>query len=107
MIIHSIIALVKDIEKWIYKNWVNTFLSHMNLLKEIYNVKVDLSNYATKGDIKNATRIDASNLALKLNLAKSKAKIDKIDTGKLKLVPTDLNKLSNVVNNDAVKNCVW
>ena len=71
------------------------------------NVKVDLSNYATKGDIKNATRTDASNLALKLNLAKSKAKTDKIDIGKLKIVPTDLNKLSNVVNNDAVKNCVW
>ena len=49
----------------------------MNLLEETYNVKVDLSNYATKGDIKNATRIDASNLALKLNLAKSKAEIDK------------------------------
>ena len=71
------------------------------------NVKVDLSNYATKGDTKNATRIDASNLALKLNLAKSKAETDKIDIGKLKLVPTDLNKLSNVVNNDAVKKTVY
>ena len=33
------------------------------------NVKVDLSNYATKADFKNAARIDTSKLALKPNLA--------------------------------------
>ena len=33
------------------------------------NVKVDLSNYATKADLKNATGIDTSNFALKSNLA--------------------------------------
>ena len=36
------------------------------------NVKVDLSNYTTKADLKNATGIDTSNFALKLNLTSLK-----------------------------------
>ena len=46
------------------------------------NVKVDLSNYATKG-------IDTSNFALKSNLASLKTEVDKINVGKLKTVPAD------------------
>ena len=67
------------------------------------NVKVDLSNCATKANLKNATEIDSSKLALKSNLANLKAKVDKIDVDKLKTVPIDLSKLSNVVNNDVAK----
>ena len=67
------------------------------------NVKVDLSNYATKADIKNATGIDTSKLALKSNLVTLEAEVDKIDVNKLKTVPIDLSELSNVVNNDVVK----
>ena len=33
------------------------------------NVKIDLSNYATKEDIKNISHVDKSNFALKSNLA--------------------------------------
>ena len=33
------------------------------------NVKVDLSNYAAKTDVKNITQIDTSSFALKKNLA--------------------------------------
>ena len=66
-------------------------------------VKVDWSNYATKADLNNATAFDTSKLALKLNLANLKAKIDKIDVGKSKTVPVDLSKLSNVGDNDVVK----
>ena len=40
------------------------------------NVKVDLSNYITKADLKNATGIDTSSVTLKSNLAKLKAEID-------------------------------
>ena len=63
-------------------------------------VELDLSNYATKADLKNATRVDISILALKLNLKNLKAKIAIIDVDKLKTVPKDLSKLSNVVDND-------
>ena len=47
------------------------------------NVKVDLSNYATKTDLKRVTRIDISDLALKSNLSELKAEVDKIDIDKL------------------------
>ena len=70
------------------------------------NVNVDLSNYTTEADLKNATGIDTSNLALKSNLAKLKAEIYKIDVDKLKPVPADLSKLSNVFTNDIVKKTV-
>ena len=67
------------------------------------NVTVDLSNYATKTDLKNVTHVDTSNFALKTNLPDLKTEVDKLDTGKLVHVPTDLSKLSNVVKNDVVK----
>ena len=43
-----------------------------------------------------------SNLASKSDLAKLKAEIDKIDVGKLKAVPVDFTKLSDVVNDEVV-----
>ena len=61
------------------------------------NVKVDLSNYATKTDLKNITHIDPSSFALKTNLASLKTEVDKLDIDKLAPVPTDLSKLSDAV----------
>ena len=66
-------------------------------------VKLDLTNYATKDDVKNITHVDVSSYATKANLACLKTEVDKIDTDKLKTVPADLAKLSNVVKNDVVK----
>ena len=89
------------------------------------SVKVDLSNYATKADIKNVTNVNTSNFELKTNLANLKTevdklnidklkslpnnlsilktKLDKLDIDKLAPVPTDLSKLSDVVKNEVVK----
>ena len=67
------------------------------------NAKVDLSNYATKADLKNVSNFDVSSFALKSNLASLKTEVDKIDADKLKTAPVDLAKLSNVVKNDVVK----
>ena len=64
------------------------------------NVKVDLSNYGTKTDIKNISHVDTSSFALKTNFESLKTKVDKLDIDKLVLVPVDLNKLSDVVKND-------
>ena len=61
------------------------------------NVKVDISNYATKSDIKNISHVDASGFALKTNLANLKTEVDKLDIDKLVSVPVDLSKLSDVV----------
>ena len=66
-------------------------------------VELDLSNYATKDDVKNITYVDVSSYATKTNLAALKTEVDKIDADKSKTVPADLAKLSNVVKNDVVK----
>ena len=69
------------------------------------NVKVelDLTNYATKTDLKNITHADVSSFASKTNLAALKTEVDKIDKDKLKTAPTDLAKLTNAIENDVVK----
>ena len=67
------------------------------------NVKVDLSNYAAKADIKNISHVDTSSFALKTNLANLKTEVDKLDIDKLVPVPVDLSKLSDVVKNDFIK----
>ena len=71
------------------------------------NVTVDLSNYATKNDIKNITHVETSSFALKTNLANLKSEVDKLDVDKLATVPVDLSKLSNVVKNNVVKKTVY
>ena len=91
------------------------------------NVKVelDLSNYATRADLKNATGVDTSEFAKKTyfanlksdvdkldrdkfknvpsNLSNLKSKLDKLDFDKLAPVPVDLSKPSNVLKNDVLK----
>ena len=70
-------------------------------------VKIDLSNYATKTDIKNISHVDTSSFALKTNLASLKTEVDKLDIVKLVPVSVDLSKLSDAVKNDAVKKAVY
>ena len=66
-------------------------------------VKIDLSNYATKADIKNISQVDTSSFALKTNLYNLKTEIDKLGIDKLVPIPNDFSKLSNVVKSDVVK----
>ena len=81
--------------------------------------ELDLPNYATESDFKNATGADAdaSDFAKKvdgkLDIGKSekvpndwsslKSKVDKLDIGKLQTTRVELNKLSDVVKNNVVK----
>ena len=67
------------------------------------NVKVDLSNYATKTDLKNVTHVDTSSFALKTNLASLKTEVDKLDIDILAPVSVDFSKLSDSVKNDVAK----
>ena len=78
------------------------FPSYNNSSKNI-KAEFDLSNYATKDDVKNITHVDVSSYASKTNLAALKTEVDKIDTDQLKIVPNDLAKLSNVVKKIVVK----
>ena len=94
-------------------------------IKENVKVELDLSNYATKVDLKNATGVDTSDFAKKTdsanlksdvnkldidklknvptNVISLKSKEDKLDVGKLVSVPINLRKLSDVVKNDVKK----
>ena len=103
IIIHLIVGLIKKI---LYE-MSQYFPKPCKPFGEDINVKVNLSNYARKSDLKKATGIDTSNLALKSNLAKLKAEICKIDVYKLNTVPVDLSKLSNVVSNEVFKKTVY
>ena len=80
------------------KYFPNSFRSFGRNIK----IKVDMSNYATKIDIKNVTHVDTSSFALKTNLTNLKTEVDKLVP-----VPTDLSKLNNVVKNDVVKKDVY
>ena len=74
-------------------------------------VELDLSNYATKSELKNVTGVDTSQFAKKDDLANLKSEADKLDidelseldADKFKPVLTDLRKLSDVVKNYVVK----
>ena len=69
------------------------------------NVKVELNltNCATKTDLKNITHVYVSSFASKTNLAALKTEVEKIDADKLKTTPTDLAKLTNAVEHEVVK----
>ena len=60
-------------------------------------IKLDLSNYPTKADLRNATGVDTSKFAEKVDLASLKLEIDKSDIDKLETTPVDLSELSHVV----------
>ena len=78
------------------------FLPYRSFGRNI-KVELNLSNYATKTDLKNVTHVDVSSFASKTNLASLKTEVDKLEIDKLTPFPNDLATLSNVVKNDVVK----
>ena len=111
MIAHLIAGLIKKIwYDFIGCNYIKNesiFPQSFRIFTGNINVKVDLSNYTTKSDIKNVSHVGTSCFSLKTNLANLKTEVDKLDINKLVPVRTDLSKLSNVVKNDAVKKTVY
>ena len=103
MIIHLIVELIKVISYKMSQYFPKQFKSSERNL----NVKVDLSNYATKSNMKNISPVDTSSFALNTNLASLKTEVDKLDIDRLVPVPADLSKLSNVVKNDIVKKAMY
>ena len=61
-------------------------------------VELDVSNYATKADLKNATGVDTSKFAEKVDLANLKSIVNKLGVDKLKNVPTNLSNLESKVD---------
>ena len=82
---------------------MNTYYPAYKSSSNNVKVELNLTNYATKTDLKNITHVDVSSFASKNNLAALKTEVDKIDKDKLKTTPTDLAKLTNAIENDVVK----
>ena len=68
---------------------MSEYFAELKSLGAKVKVELDLSNYATKMDLKNAAGIDTSSFAKKFDLAKLKSNVDKLDVDKLKNVPTN------------------
>ena len=68
---------------------MTTYYPPYNSSSNNVRVELDLTNYATKADLKNITHVDISSFASKTNLAALKTEVDKIDADKLKTAPTD------------------
>ena len=101
----DIIILLSWIDKkrsYKMSQYFPTYRSHGSDIK----VELDLSSYAAKQDSKNISHVDINSFATKTNLASLKTEVDEIDADKLKTVPVDLAKLSNVVKNDVVKKTI-
>ena len=64
-------------------------------MTERVKFELDLSNYATKADLKNATGVYTSKFAEKGDLASLESNVGKLDIDKLKIVPTNLNNLKS------------
>ena len=94
--------MIENYKRLNYKMSSQYFLPYESSSNNI-KVHLDLTNYATKDDVKNITHVNVSNYAAKTNLAALKSEVDKIDTDKLKTVPANLAKLSNVVKNNVIK----
>ena len=93
--------MIENYKRGYYKmsTYYRPYKSSSNNIK----VELDLTNYATKTDLKNITHVDVSSFVSKTNLAALKTEVDKIDADKLKTVPVYLAKLTNAVENDLVK----
>ena len=68
-------------------------------LGERVKTELDLSNYATKANLKNVAGINTSKFPNKIDLANLKSNVDKLDTDELKNKLTNLNNLKSKVDN--------
>ena len=68
-------------------------------------VELDLFNYATKTDLKDATGVDTSSFTKKVDLANLKSDVDKLDIDKLKNGPSGLSTLKSKVAKLDVDSC--
>ena len=97
------VGLIKKI--WLYK--MSYFSEPHTRSNNRIKVELDLANYATKSDLKIAAGLNTLKIVKETDLASLKADIDDLDIDKLKTVPVNLYKLSNVAENDAIKKTVY
>ena len=96
--------MIENYKRLYYK--MSTYYPPYKSSNNNIKVELDLTNYATKTDLKNITHVDVSSFSSKTNLAALKTEVDKIDADKLKTAPVDLAKLTNAVENDLVEKLI-
>ena len=87
--------------RWIDKKDIlltSEYFPEPNSLRIWVKVELELSNYAPKQILKNATGVDTSKFAKKVDLDNLKINVDKLDIDKLKSVPTSLTNLKGKVD---------
>ena len=104
MAIHLIVGLIK---KRPCIKMSQYFTKPFKSFEDNINVKDDLSNYATKSDLKNLAHIETSIFELKTNLASLKTEVDQPDIDKLAPFSVDLSQSSDVVKNYVAKKAVY
>ena len=67
-------------------------------LRANVKVQLNLSNYATKSDLRNARDVDTLYFAKKTDLADLKSDVDKLDIDKLRNRPSNLSRLQDKLN---------
>ena len=77
---------------------MSEYFSEPKSLRGRVKVELDLSNCATKADLKTATGVDTSQFSKKVDLANLKCHVDKLDIDKLKNVRTNLSNLKSKVD---------
>ena len=82
---------------------INFFAEPHTRSKNKIKYKLDLPNYATKSDLKNAPGVDTSDFVKKVDLASLNTDTNRLDIDKLETTRTDL---SNVIKNDVAKKAV-
>ena len=74
--------MIENFKRVYYK--MSTYYPPYKSSSQNIKVELDLTNYATKTDLKNITHVDVSSFASKTNLAALKTEVDKIGVDKLK-----------------------
>ena len=72
---------------------MSEYFQEPTCLRGTVKVALDLSNYATKADLKNATGVDTSKF---VDLANLKSNVDKLDIDKLKNIQTNLRNFKSI-----------
>ena len=80
------------------KSGTYTAIPEPKSLRKLVKIALDLSNYSTKADLKNATNVDISKFAKKVDSANLKSDVDKLDIDKLKNVSNNFNSLKSKAN---------
>ena len=88
-----------------YNNFFKSWIDEKDMWANVKN-ELDLSNYVTKTDLKNASGVDTSSFAKKTDSGNVRYDVDELDIDKLKIVPINLSNLKSKLDKLDIDNLV-